>query len=377
MSAALKLKAHPESRYVINHDIMNCTAEGVVGNHLFSGRALGFSEPGDIIQLHPDLRDLWSDISRHYLRVGLEHSHNVIWNLDLSHLARHAGHKPSVFFFGPEECRNWGDDAWLETVEFINSKNNFMALANQLGVDVPLTHCYDSASEITPTEIQEAVYPCYLKAAISVSGVGIYRCENPDELRSAISKFEDGVPVQLQEEVIAESFLNMQYLIADHQLIRLAASEQILDGFAHQGNRYPASFEPWEVVEPMAEWMKDKGMQGIFAFDVAVAQTGQGLRFPAIECNPRFNGASYPTMIAFKMGIPEWSAVSFSTSYRRLSDIDLKDVEYNAETKEGVIIVNWGTVLAGKLMLLIAGSRDYQEKMIMTLKSRLNPADVS
>jgi hypothetical protein len=373
MPTASSLKTHHESRYIINHDIKNCTADGVVGNHLYSGRALGISSPSDIIQLHPDLRVLWSDITGHYLRVGLDHSHDVIWNLDLHQLAKHVGHKPSVFFYGRKECRNWGDDKWLETVEFINSKNNFMAVAHQLGVDTPNTRCYDCVSRISQSDIETTIYPCYLKAAISVSGVGIYRCERPSELRSAMSQFTQGIPIQIQEEVNAEYFLNLQYQIADNQLSRLAATEQILDGFTHQGNRYPASFEPWDSVHPMAEWMKDNGMKGIFAFDVAVTLTEQGLRFPAIECNPRYNGASYPTLIANKLGIPEWTAVNFSSSYRRLIDIDLRDLEYNDETKEGIVIINWGTILAGKLMLLIAGSRDYQESMMILLESRLNP----
>ena len=31
----------PAGRYIVNHDIMRCTADGVVGNDLYSGRALG------------------------------------------------------------------------------------------------------------------------------------------------------------------------------------------------------------------------------------------------------------------------------------------------------------------------------------------------
>ncbi|MCG8087085.1 MAG: ATP-grasp domain-containing protein [Candidatus Thiodiazotropha taylori] len=374
MSAALNYHQQPQIRHVLNHDIMHCTAEGVTGNHLFSGRALGISEPSDIIQLHPDLEYLWRDITAHYRRIGLHHCRQVIWNLELSQLARHTGYKPSVFYYGPHEYRNWGDHAWLETVEYINSKNNFMQLARQLGIDVPATHCFDSVMEITTEWLDRFVYPCYLKAAISVSGVGIYRCETPQQLQQSLTCFEAGVPVQIQEEVIADSFLNMQYQVVGKQLRRLAVSEQILDGFAHQGNRFPASFEPWESIEPMAEWLKQNGIKGIFAFDVAVSQTPNGLRFPAIECNPRFNGASYPTLIANKMGISQWCSINLSTSFNKLSQIDLQDIEYDEQTGEGVILVNWGTILVGKLMLLIAGPTDYQQELIARLKARLNPS---
>jgi hypothetical protein len=371
MSVAIDHGYLPAGKYIINHDIMNCTAEGVAGNFLYSGRALGLSEPWDIIQLHPKLKPLWSDIKAHYNRIGLTHSENVIWDLNLRQLGKHIGHSPSVFYFGPNECKYWGDHEWLQTVEFINSKNNFMKLAQELGVDVPQTECFENVVEISMRNIDDFVYPCYLKAAISVSGVGIYRCEDRYELLEAMGHFDDETPVQVQEEIKTSTFLNMQYRVIGDQVVRLAASEQILDGFAHQGNRVPASHEPWKAIDNMAYWLVEHGMKGIFAFDVAVVQTDRGLRFPVIECNPRFNGASYPTMIAQKFDIPEWSAISLSVKYRNLADIDIQDVEFDMKTGEGAILVNWGTVLEGKLMIMLAGSREYQDALALELKARL------
>ena len=260
---------------------------------------------------------------------------------------------------------------WVETVEYINSKNNFMALAEKLGIDVPQTRCYNSVNEISELEIVSLNMPCYLKAAISVSGVGIYRCANREELRDAIDRFDTNVPVQVQEEIKTDLFLNMQYRVMDNRLVRLAASEQILDGCAHQGNRFPSNYEPWDAIEPMAQWLKDRGIKGIFAFDVAVVETTQGIRFPAIECNPRFNGASYPTVIAQKLDIPEWTARTFKTSHRKLSDLDLSDIEFDMKTGEGLVLVNWGTLLEGKLVLLLAGSAEYQDALLNELEYRL------
>ena len=372
MSAAIDHGYLPTGKYVINHDIMNCTAGGVKGNYLYSGRALGLSEPWDIIQLHPELEPLWCDITEHYKRIGLSHSTEVRWNVDLKELGSHINHHPSVFFYGPNECKYWGDQDWLKAVEYINSKNNFIALADELGVDVPQTLCYDSVDSIEFSEVSRLfTYPLYLKAAISVAGVGIYRCENQHEFVQAINRFKSGIPVQIQEEIISTTFLNLQYRVVGNEVLRLAASEQILDGCEHQGNRYPASHEPWKIVDPMAQWLKDRGVKGIFAFDLAVVQTDRGLRFPAIECNPRFNGASYPTTIAQKLDIPEWSARSYHTCHRKLSDIDLSGIEFDMKTGEGVIIVNWGTVLVGKIIVLLAGSRKCQEKLEVELSRRL------
>jgi len=361
----------PTDRHIVNHDIMHCTADGVLGNHLYSGRALGFSNPGDIIQLHPDLEPLWDDIAAHYRRIGLTHAGDVIWHVNRASLGEHIGYQPSVFYFGPNECLYWGDSQWLETVEYINSKNHFMRLAAELGVDVPLTRCFDRVADIGPDIAAETVYPCYLKAAVSVSGVGIYRCQNVQELLAAVQRFDPATPVQIQEEVVTDTFLNLQYEVVGRDLIRLQSSQQILDGTVHQGNRAPADHEPWDVVEPMAQWLKHQGMKGVFAFDVAVVQGAEGLRFPAIECNPRFNGASYPTAIAHKLGISEWTATTFDTRHRDLASIDLSDLEYDPATGEGAIVVNWGTVLVGKLVILMAGSRAYREALQLELQAVL------
>jgi hypothetical protein len=281
------------------------------------------------------------------------------------------GYRPCVCYFGTEENKVWNDPEWMSAVEFINSKNNFMALAEQPGVDIPQTRCFESVDEISEMDIISFNMPCYLKAAVSVSGVGIYRCANREELRDNMEKFGGDIPVQLQEEVRSGVFLNLQYRVVAGKLVRLAVSEQILDGCAHQGNRFPSSFEPWETVEPMAVWLKERGMKGIFAFDVAVVKMPDGVRFPAIECNPRFNGASYPTVVAQKLDIPEWTARTFETKHTNLTELDIRDLEFDMKTGEGVVVVNWGTVLKGKLVLLLAGSPEYQYVLKNELLARL------
>jgi len=361
----------PAARYIINHDIMNCTADGVAGNQYYSGRALGLSEPWDMIQLHTDLKPFWSDICAHYDRIGLQHTHDVVWHVYREEIGEHIGFHPSVFFFGPQECRFWGDNQWMEIVDFINSKNNFMSVAEKLNIDVPHTRCFARASDVGDAEIAATVFPCYAKAAVSVSGVGIFRCSDAGELRRALAGFDGDTPIQIQEEIVADTFLNMQYHVVGKRLFHLQASEQVLDGFAHQGNRVPARYEPWSVVDPLAEWLVERGMKGVFAFDVAVTRTVNGVRFPVIECNPRFNGASYPTAVAQKLDIPEWSAISIATRHRTLAAVDLSDIEFDRKTGQGVVLVNWGTILAGKLLVLLAGSPDHQELLLTELKSRL------
>lgn len=356
---------------LINHDIMNCTAGNVVGNYLYSGRALGITDPNDVLQLHPDLKSQWPAIKAHYRRVGLHTTENIIWDVGFHFDQHYSDYEPSVFFYGEtqrEFCRN---ENWFRVVEYINSKNNFAMLANELKMDIPTTHRFNSISNIDDDSLKNFPYPCYIKAAISVSGVGIYRCEDEAELRQAIGKFTHDIPVQVQEEVKTEIFLNMQYRVNHHRLEQLATTEQILDGFVHQGNRYPACCAPWNSVRPMAQWLFAHGMKGIFAFDVAVVQDKQGTRYMPIECNPRYNGASYPTLVAEKLTANCWTALTFSTQKRSLSDIDLSDIEYNPVRGNGVVIVNWGPILLGKLLCMLVGTPEIQERLAGELQLRL------
>ena len=364
-------------RRIFNHDIMHCTHDAVLGNYLYSGRVLGMSEADDLIQLHPDLKPQWKTITAHYDKIGLSYSQNPIWDVSFDRLREYCDYHPSVFIFGhaihedSEDDRWFGDRNrdWLNVVEFINSKNNFIRLAQELNVRVPQTLCAENKTQLK--EYNNIPYPCYLKPAVSVDGVGIYRCADSEELDRALSKLDENICVQLQQEVMATKFLNLQYQV-EPEVKPLAATEQILDGFAHQGNRYPTAYQPWSIVDPMAKWMDEKGMKGIFAFDVAVVETDEDVDYFAIECNPRFNGASYPTGIARKLKIDSWCSDNFTTKHRSLNEIDLQDLEYNPANGTGAIVVNWGSVLVGKLGMLLAGSIAQQEELRQLLKQRLN-----
>lgn len=356
-------------RRIFNHDILSCTHEDVAGNHLYSGRALGMTEPGDIIQIHPFLKREWDAISSHYGNVGLTHSTHVIWDVNLKRLREFPDLRESVFYFGPRENGVRPHSAHFRVVEHINDKNNFVALASHLRLDIPPTLCFHGKEWFAGLEHFD--YPCFVKAAVSVAGKGIFRCENASEVIQALAWFDESVPLQVQGEIKTKTFLNLQYRADDQGVEPLLATEQVLNGFTHQGNRYPACCEPWESVNPMAQWLWERGIRGIFAFDVGVVQEAQGTRFVPIECNPRFNGASYPSSIAVKMGIDEWIARDMKTHAETLSEIDLSGLEYEPETKTGVIVVNWGTVLVGKLGILIAGDREQQTALESQLRDRL------
>jgi hypothetical protein len=356
---------------------MVCTHQTVVGNHLYSGRVLGATQPEDIIQLHPELKSEWNNIIEHYERVGLSHSKNVIWDVSLRVLEDYPNHDVSLFFFGQGTVSADCDEDWFKKtdsqrwniVKLINCKNNFIQIAQELRLLVPKTFCFDNKAAIT--DLREFPYPCYFKPAISVDGAGIRRCSNLQELSLILESFGEEVPLQIQEEIAASSFLNVQYSIEASQLQRLAVTNQILDGYAHVGNSYPSEHQPWDSVEPLAQWMAQRGMKEVFAFDVAVVEHPTHTSYVPIECNPRFNGASYPTLIAKKLNIPSWSCETFKTQHRSLKNLDLKGIEFNCQSNIGVIVVNWGTVLVGKISILLAGTAQQQKELKAVLKQQL------
>ena len=72
-----------------------------------------------------------------------------------------------------------------------------------------------------------------------------------------------------------------------------------------------------------------------------------------------------------KLGIEQWASREMHTRYRKLSEIDLSGIEYDPSSKTGVILVNWGTVLVGKISVLIAGPETVRIHVEKKLAGRL------
>jgi hypothetical protein len=72
-----------------------------------------------------------------------------------------------------------------------------------------------------------------------------------------------------------------------------------------------------------------------------------------------------------KLDIPEWEARNFKTWHKSLSEINLQGLEYSDSSGEGVIIVNWGPVQVGKVMIMLAGSARTRNKLELELRKRL------
>ncbi len=366
---------------IFNHDITLYTHDQHISTRLYSGRALCLTNPGDKIQIHPELKPEWDAILAHYQQIGVAHTNDVIWDVSIhllsEQLSENSDQELSVYFFGDvvnkhdtfrKVFQDW-DAQCCQVIEFVNSKNNFISLAEELGIAVPKTLRFDQLAAAKAWD--DIPFPCYVKPAVSDHGAGIMRCPDAEALAAAFAQLDPDIPLQIQAEVHASAFLNLQYQASSAGVEQLLVSEQILDGCVHGGNRYPASHEPWDQVAPFAQWMEDSGMKGIFAVDVAVVPDGEKTHYVAIECNPRFNGSSYPTLVAKRLGIPAWSSATYTTGLRSLKDLHMQDLAFNPATGKGVILINWGTIQAGKISVLLAGSEREQGLLGQELQARL------
>jgi hypothetical protein len=361
---------------IYNHDIRRCQAQGWNGWELYSGRALGISRPPDIVQMHPKTKKLWPAVTSHYRNIGLTHSSNPVWDTSFKIFGEFPRANPSFFIFTDAVNRKSEEGKWLkehdpareDVVSHINSKNNFIALSRKMGLRTPETITFNNQKK---PALDSPGFPCFLKRSIAVSGFGITRCENWEELEQAFLNMPGNIPFQVQKLINAEYFLNLQYEKKDGKIHRFAATEQVLNGNTHSGSRFPVPAPPWELLDPLAAWLAEKGIKEIIAFDLAVAGTRLKPEYFTLECNPRFNGSTYPALIARKLGIQSWSCETFSTGYRQLHEIDFSGIEYDSSTGDGIILVNWGTVLAGYLGILLAGTAGQQARIKNELLKRL------
>ncbi len=322
----------------------------------YGARALCCTNPKDTIQLHADLQEEFSWISEHYRRIGLPHSTNVLWNADLQAIRTFPNHAWEVFLFSNLHEATKSDATWFETTRAMNEKNEFIALCQRHGWAVPRTYCFDNAvcaaRQLDRLNLQ---YPLYRKTSCSAAGEGVVQCCSRATLDADLESMPPGIALQLQESTAADSrFINVQYRVVDGQVERVAITDQVLDGFAHAGNRYPAVSEEgiWELCDPAAQEIAKMGMKSYFAFDVAA---GSGQQAVLIECNPRWNACTYYWKVAQRFGISNWECRNLSVPFDSLNRVNLEAIEFDPLRKKGVVVVSWGTILDRKIGVLLAG----------------------
>ena len=325
----------------------------------YPGRSLCLTEEGDVIQISPNIRHGWKWINAHYDRVGLSRTRSVIWDDDIAIIKKFPNHDLSAFIFGEAIHKIRPDGPRVKSTKVMNSKNGFIRLCGDLGVSTPRTRCFQSKNEMPLFD--NFPFPAYLKADVSVSGLGIIYCKTKEDLKNELARVDANAAFQIQEEIDAASFVNLQYRVDNYGAIeRIAATEQILKGYSHCGNIFPSKFAPWHITDKLAQFLADSGIKDVFGFDVIVAKDGE---YFALECNPRYNGSTYPAITASKLGIKSWKSRVYATNFQSLEQLRVKGLEYDSSTKSGIIVINWGCINQKKLGILIAGGFNEQIKI--------------
>ena len=357
-----------------NHDVSDCGdfVGQVAGVEDYASRILPSSKPGDIVFVHERCKPHLDFVLRHYRQIGLKVG-DVVWRTEHTAMLDYLEtHQPSVFFYGNGAHKVLRDYEWHQVTKNMNDKNFATQFVFEaLGVHSPVTLRFEDKRDydgnlgfnfppIHAPEQKSLKFPVVFKPATGATGIGIEICNTRDELEIVIGASSG--PFQIQQYHHGIQFLNLQYRVINGKLERFIASEQVLDGNAHIGNRFPVNERIWKAIgkqmtadaDKLANWMYKRGMKDYFAFDVLVSEKNDLIRYYFLECNPRYNGASYPSNVCERLGIKSWMHVNIKTRYRSFDGLDLTSLAYSKEKGDGVIIVNWGAVNGQKIGVLFA-----------------------
>ncbi len=352
-------------------DLLN----GVPGVDMYGARVLASSYPGDIIMMPPALADrrLLDKIIAHYERIGLKVADQFVFDEDWEVALKYPEHEMDAFHFGAAAHAVAPDEPFARLADDLNNKNKFIEFCHLMGVPTPGTVLFNSAGAYAEYDgaLPGKGFPVYVKAAVSASGMHVIRCENDEELKAAISKMPDAF--QIQEGLPPETgFYNIQYTEVGGDRHHGPLTLQKLDGNVHNGNIFPAGIDV-DVVQPLADKlavaMFERGMKRTWAYDVAVAPT-RGALF--IETNPRWNGASYYSHPAERLKAKAWEGQYVKPRHANFDFLfrNAGDWEYNPSHGTGIVIINWGTVVAHKLGLLVIGTPEQRESLLSTFRKR-------
>lgn len=361
------LRMEAEGPVIFCHDVGSSYDDlsSVKGIERYTGRVLAVTEPGDIVHLSPELEEDYQTIKEHYESVGLECATDIVWDMEPQPTPE--GYERSDFLFSEAAHNANPDERRLQAVKKYNSKNEFVTMLQEEGHPTPQTDIYEHGT--TPTQTFEG--PWFVKGDVAASGTEVIKCSTWEEVVEAAASLNEGYQVQQSVGEDAK-FLNVQYkALRNGEVEFLATTEQVLDGVAHAGNKYPSEFDPREVTDAIAERAGQDGLVGVFAFDVAVTDKG----FKVIECNPRPNGASYPTAIAENLDVQEWSSANLATSKNLKESLGILEeagLTYDRVQKIGAVVFNWGTASEGKLGVLLAGPESTQRDQLRAAQQLLS-----
>ncbi|WP_278314756.1 ATP-grasp domain-containing protein [Lolliginicoccus levis] len=344
----------PDGHTLFNHDAQHCYSgmDTVPGFGYYASRVLALSSPGDTVQLPAELADDYPHVMEHYNAVGLDCARNIVWTLDPAAVAELPGARYSVYRFRSAHHRLRPNERRLAATNRFENKNRFLELCRYHGFPVPETRFFGAGE---PPRLDGLPFPVLVKQATDAGGASIRACTSLADVREAAAMAP--AEYQIQESLTASAFLNVLYRAGPGGAEHVATTTQIMRGFQHAGNQYPARTDPRPVTDPVADVLAREGLEEMLGIDVAV--TEHGLRL--LEVNARYNSASYPAGIARVLGAQQWTALQMRTRFRTVRQLarSLGELRYDPRHRAGVVLVNWGPVIVGEIgVLLISDDAD-------------------
>lgn len=323
---------------------------------MHGGRVIPCTEPGDTLQLDPRLGETWRFMQDHLGGLGVATATEIIWDTDPDIANDFPDYELSMFGFDRDAHRLRPDRRRMDASDLANNKNSFIDYCVRAGHPVPDTVIVNNGSV---PDYDGLSMPVYVKAARSSTGTSVYKCETPDQVKASIEGI--GSEYQIQAEAVdTQAFVGIQYRGLGRKAVHLATSEQILDGFSSVGSKHPSSFDPRHVTDQLANEMAVLGLKDIFGFDVAITPVGPKI----LECNARWNGSSYPAILASRLGVTEWTTHTMDTSLTRPGDIKLGSRAYNNSRGYGAIVINTSHMRShGKVGVMLVGPAAAQQEL--------------
>lgn len=193
----------------------------------------------------------------------------------------------------------------LENMERTHDKGRLAVLAEELGITIPGTRQFASMDDLY-RGLPEIEFPVFLKLRSASAGVGLKKCDTPEELTSTFRQFVEGFRLEPQEYPLVQQFVKGE----DYCCTMLFDQGRKIAAMTYRNLRaFPRGTGAGALREtvslPEAEQAAEKLLSHLNWHGMAELDFRQAKEGPAylIEVNPRFFGG-LPQAIAANVDYP-------------------------------------------------------------------------
>lgn len=221
----------------------------------------------------------------------------------------------------------------VENMEQTHDKGRLANLATELGIAIPGTRQFRDLSEVYRA-VPEMEFPVFLKMRAAAAGVGLKKCNSPEELTTAFREFVDGYRLSPENYPLVQDFIPGE----DYCYTTVYnAGRKVASMTYHNVRAFPKgtgagalreTVDLPEADEAAARLLDHLGWHGIAQLDFRRGTDG---KVYLIELNPRFFG-----------GLPQAIAANVDYPYLLYCiaaglDIEAPEIDYTTRTEAPVV----------------------------------------